>query len=83
MEIQCHQGRKKTSNDLDRVGNRIPGNLQPVHSTIPVVHSTGAGTKDPCPRTPVEEKLRKEGVPRETIVEERIWGKSPDGIDSN
>ena len=30
--------------------------------------------------TESEEKIYKQGIPRETIVEERIWNKRPDGL---
>jgi hypothetical protein len=33
------------------------------------------------PMTEVEEKGYKVDIPRETIEEERIWNKRPDGID--
>ena len=33
-----------------------------------------------CPMTQVEERRYKACIPRETITEERIWNKIPDGL---
>ena len=35
------------------------------------------------PMTEAEEKRYKTGIPRETMVEERIWNKRPNGLDIN
>ena len=71
---------KKHSNDLDRVGSRIPRDLQSVFDTIPLVCNTGTGNETPLTVTPVEEKMKREEDSREKITEERMWSNRPDRI---